>query len=68
MPRDNSRTRKIAGRVLILVGVAVWIPYAVLLLTGRDPEVGRFLPFHLAGVVPGAILARWDWIRKTLRF
>ena len=66
MPRDSSRTRAIAGRILILLGVAMWIPYAVLLLSGGEPEVGRFLPFHLAGVIPGALLARWDWIRKRL--
>jgi hypothetical protein len=49
---------------LILVGVAVWAVYALAWLAGLEPEARAYLPFHLAGVVPGSILARWDRIRE----
>jgi hypothetical protein len=44
-------------RVLILCGVAAWIPYAVWkYLLGGDPPRAPFLAVHLCGVVPGAFL------------
>jgi hypothetical protein len=52
------------GRVLILLGVAVWVPYAVMLFTGHEPDVKLFLPIHLAGVIPGAVLTRYVWLRS----
>jgi hypothetical protein len=52
-------TARTAGRLLIAAGVAVWVVFAVVWLAGGDPEAGRFVPFHLAGVVPGSILSRW---------
>jgi hypothetical protein len=47
------------GRWLIAAGVAVWGVYGMWWLAGGEPEVVWFLPFHLAGVAPGAILSRW---------
>lgn len=58
---DAKRT---AGKVLILAGVAVWGVYLVLLLLDRHPSTAHFLPFHLLGVIPGAILNRWHQIRR----
>jgi len=55
------------GRILILAGVAVWVPYFVLKFTGNDPNVAYFLPFHLSGVIPGSILSRWHQIRGLFR-
>ncbi len=52
-------TMRQAGRLLIAVGVMVWAVYAVVWLAGGEPDVGRFVPFHLAGVIPGAIMSRW---------
>jgi hypothetical protein len=52
-------TLRKAGRLLIAAGVLVWAVYAVVWLAGGDPDVRQFLPFHLAGVIPGAILSRW---------
>ena len=52
-------TMRKAGRLLILAGVMVWVTFAVVWLAGGEPAAGRFLPFHLSGVIPGAILARW---------
>ncbi|MBI4201490.1 MAG: hypothetical protein HY532_00045 [Chloroflexi bacterium] len=60
-----SRNRRI-GRILILAGVAVWIPYFALKLAGNDPALGLFLPFHLAGVIPGSILSRWRQLKRLL--
>lgn len=51
-------TRK-AGRLLILAGVMVWAIYAAVWLAGGEPDGALFLPFHLAGVIPGAIMSRW---------
>jgi hypothetical protein len=63
MMQPSSRA---IGRVLILLGVAVWVPYAVMLITGHEPNIKVFLPIHLAGVIPGAILTRYVWLRTKL--
>lgn len=52
-------TMRKAGRLLVVAGVTVWVIFAVVWLAGGEPDAGRFLPFHLAGVIPGAILSRW---------
>ena len=52
-----------AGRWLIFAGVAVWLVFGVAWLAGLDPDGRLFLPFHLAGVIPGAVMSRWR-IRK----
>ena len=46
-----------AGRVLVLAGVAVWGVFVVAWLAGAHPVAARFLPFHLAGVIPGAVIS-----------
>ncbi|MBI4338503.1 MAG: hypothetical protein HY680_00960 [Chloroflexi bacterium] len=61
----NPTTRRI-GRVLILAGVAVWLPFFALEIAGSDPNVAYFLPFHLSGVIPGAVLSRWGQIKRLL--
>lgn len=61
-----ARKTKILGRVLILAGVAVWIPYLALKLAGREPELLYFLPFHLMGVIPGAVLSRWRQLKRLV--
>ncbi len=45
-------------------GIAVWAGYAAVWLAGGEPGVESFLPFHLSGVIPGSLLARWDAIRR----
>ena len=52
-------TLRKAGRFLIAAGVLVWAIYSVVWLAGGEPEVRHYLPFHLSGVVPGALLSRW---------
>ncbi|MBU1228234.1 MAG: hypothetical protein KJ698_13610 [Actinobacteria bacterium] len=52
-------TMQSAGRLLIVAGVAVWVVFAAVWLAGGDCDAGRFVPFHLAGVVPGSIMTRW---------
>lgn len=51
---------------MILFGVAAWVPYAALLFTGNEPDIRFFLPVHLAGVIPGAFLTRYVWLRQKL--
>ena len=59
----STRKRKKLATALIVVGVAVWIPYfALKFLLGREPSIDLFLAVHLSGVVPGALLRRWDLI------
>lgn len=58
--------RRRIGVVLILTGVSVWGIWLVVKLAGGDPDVSAFLPFHLAGVVPGSVLSRWDSIRRLM--
>ncbi len=56
------------GSVLVLLGVAVWGVYAVVRWgLGWDVKGIRFLPYHLAGVVPGMILRRRDFLLKVLQ-
>lgn len=52
------------GTVLVVLGVAVWGVYAVV-RWGLDWNVtGRqFLPYHLAGVIPGTILRRRQFFK-----
>lgn len=61
--RPNRRGRpaatRTAGRVLIAAGIGVWLVFVAVWALGGHPDAGRFLPFHLAGVIPGAILSRW---------
>jgi hypothetical protein len=63
VPATSSRC---LGRLLLLAGVAVWIPYGIALLAGREPDVRWYLPLHLCGVLPGAVITRWVWIRRRL--
>lgn len=61
-----SGIRRRIGAVLILAGVSVWGIWLVVKLSGGDPDVSAFLPFHLAGVVPGSLLSRWDAIKRLI--
>lgn len=63
----NERTRRLIGRLLILAGVAVWGVWLAVRLAGGEPDVAHYLPFHLGGVIPGALLTRWDWIARLRR-
>ena len=65
---DNPEPGRIqtAGLILILAGVAVWAVYGIRMLAGSGPVARWFLPFHLAGVIPGGILSRWGTIGRWL--
>ena len=64
--RPATDRLQIVGRILIVAGVAVWVVYLIVRMAGADPGVGWFLPVHLLGVIPGAILSRWGTIRRWL--
>lgn len=56
------------GNILLALGVGVWGAYAVLRFGMGWEVTGRqFLPYHLAGVVPGMILRRHQFFRRVLR-
>lgn len=56
------------GTVLIYLGVAVWAVYVVARYAMGMEVTGRqFLPYHLAGVVPGAILRRYRFFVRLGR-
>lgn len=58
--------KKTLGRILIILGVLMWVPYGVLKYgLGQEIPVLPFLILHLSGVIPGAILAPSDtfWSR-----
>jgi len=56
------------GTILIVLGVAVWGVYAVLRFGMGSDAAGRdFLPYHLAGVVPGVILKRHRFFASVIR-
>ncbi|MBW1771201.1 MAG: hypothetical protein JRJ17_08665 [Deltaproteobacteria bacterium] len=56
------------GTILIYLGAAAWGVYAVLRY-GLDWDVTarQFLPYHLAGVVPGVILRRHSFFMGLVR-
>jgi hypothetical protein len=55
------------GRALILLGVLAWVPYAAFRYgLGWDVPLGPFLSLHLAGVIPGSVLLRWDQLRRLM--
>jgi hypothetical protein len=52
-----------AGHVMILLGILVWVPYLYLKLAmGQPIEAMNFLPFHLAGVLGGVLLHLLNYI------
>jgi hypothetical protein len=62
--RENDLLRR-TGTLLIILGVSVWPVYGVLQYILDINFSGRgFLAFHLAGVVPGALLRRHQSISK----
>lgn len=64
----RSRSRKRWGRGLILLGVAVWVPYAALkYLAHNEVSLTPFLTLHLLGVIPGALLVRSEELSARLR-
>jgi hypothetical protein len=50
--------------VLLIGGISVWAVYGIVWLTGAEPDVRAFLPFHLGGVIPGSLVTRWDAFRR----
>ena len=56
------------GNIMLALGVAVWGVYAVLrYLLGWSVTGVQFLPYHLAGVVPGMLFRRHRLLRRLLR-
>lgn len=56
--------RRAVGRVLITLGVVAWLPYAIVSYgLHQDVSVAPYLVMHLAGVLPGCLMVRWDWLR-----
>ena len=62
--------RQTLGKILIVLGVLMWLPYFALKLSGAEVSVMPFLILHLLGVIPGALLAPSDTLyhRITRRF
>lgn len=58
--------RKKLGRILILLGVAMWIPYVILKFSGAEVTTMPFLALHLCGVIPGALLVRGETLMRTI--
>lgn len=54
------------GRPLIVAGILVWGVWVIVKLTGGDPQLEYFLPFHLLGVIPGSILSRWATVKRWI--
>jgi hypothetical protein len=58
--------RRILARILIWIGVLAWVPYVWLkYILHAEPAMLPFLAVHLAGVIPGVLLARWPRWGKT---
>ncbi|MBN1843708.1 MAG: hypothetical protein JW883_15700 [Deltaproteobacteria bacterium] len=65
---DEKNLLTALGTVLVILGVAVWGVYAVVRWgLGWDVTGREFLPYHLAGVVPGMILRRRRFFLGIIR-
>ncbi|MBW2109392.1 MAG: hypothetical protein JRI36_12125 [Deltaproteobacteria bacterium] len=63
--RDGLST---LGTLLVVLGVAVWGLYAVMRWgMGRGVTGRQFLPYHLAGVIPGMVLRRRRFFQRVLQ-
>lgn len=51
-------TKQQAGKVLIIMGVLAWAPFAILSIAGAKPPILPFLAVHLTGVIGGSQLRR----------
>jgi hypothetical protein len=68
MEKQERDLWKLFGTILLTVGVAVWGAYAVFRFgMGWDVTVRQFLPYHLAGVVPGMVLRRHRFFVGIMR-
>lgn len=53
------------GHGAIFAGILVWIPYFYLKATAQPAEVMNYLPYHLVGVLGGAVLLVVNfWLSK----
>jgi hypothetical protein len=63
--RDWTRT---IGTLLVIVGVSVWGAYALeRYILNMDVHAWQFLPYHLAGVIPGSLLRHHRFFKKLLK-
>jgi len=63
--KDRLRT---TGTILVIAGVAVWVVYAIVHYgMGYDVTGRQFLPYHLAGVVPGTVLRRHQFFGRIIK-
>ncbi|MGA9531540.1 MAG: hypothetical protein WBR18_02385 [Anaerolineales bacterium] len=52
-----GQRRKLAARILIILGILAWAPYFYLSrIGGIEVEIGPFLGAHLTGVLGGSLL------------
>jgi hypothetical protein len=57
-----------AGHIMILLGIAVWIPYLYSkLVLGHPVEVMDYLPFHLTGVLGGVLVHLLSYLIERLK-
>ena len=57
MPDRTGQLRRRLSKVLVYLGVLVWLPYFILTrLADVEVEVAGFLAAHLIGVLGGALL------------
>jgi hypothetical protein len=57
MPPGKKNLLRVAGHVLIFLGILAWAPYLYLkVVIGQPMEFTSVLPFHLTGVLGGVSL------------
>ena len=64
-PPSRKNGLRMAGHILIFLGILVWAPYLYQkLIAGQEVEVMNFLPYHLIGVLGGVSLYIASYIRE----
>ncbi|MFB6286361.1 MAG: hypothetical protein ABEK03_07275 [Candidatus Bipolaricaulia bacterium] len=62
-----KRGRHFWGRVLVLIGVAAWVPYAIQAYgLGHEVAMQPYLAAHLVGVIPGSLLLHGDKLLRLI--
>jgi hypothetical protein len=64
MAPPKKNLLRTTGHALILLGIAVWVPYLYLkLVIGQPADMMSFLPYHLTGVLGGVLLHVLSYLR-----
>lgn len=64
----KANLMRTVGKIFIVIGVLVWVPYLYLKLVAQIPvDISQFLPFHLAGILGGLAILLANYLLNQRR-